>query len=408
MKMPDNVRYVLDKLNKNSFEAYVVGGCVRDTMRRKEPHDWDITTSAKPEEIMKIFASHKIIPTGLQHGTVTVVVNNKQYEITTFRADGEYVNNRVPETVSFVSSLKDDLKRRDFTINAMAYNPNTGIVDMFGGMADISNGIIRCIGNPDERFQEDALRMLRAVRFATKFGFRIEDRTYDAILRNRNLLENISMERIASELMQTLEYGCSSLLGKLLQTVVPELTGEQCSKLEHKANYMMKNTVIARLVYMFDFEPTKQKEILRRLRLDNRTIEAVVHTTELTNMITDTDMPSELAVRRILNKDETIFHDVISLLKMKSIDNRKLWKLANLIEIDYNTNWHEPYRISQLAVNGDDIRSLGYSGKEIGDVLNELLELAMTQQIPNEHSLLMTQARAINARDRFKKPDRKD
>ncbi len=200
--LPVDVRQMIAKLEGHGYEAYAVGGCVRDTILSRIPGDWDITTSAKPEQVKKIFP--KTIDTGIQHGTVTVMLHRVGYEVTTYRIDGEYADNRHPDQVEFTNSLRLDLERRDFTINAMAYNDTDGMVDLYGGIKDLNQGMIRCVGNPDQRFEEDALRMLRAVRFSGQLGFQIEEQTRQAIIRNVMDLKHVSAERIRVEVMKLL------------------------------------------------------------------------------------------------------------------------------------------------------------------------------------------------------------
>ena len=202
IELPAKVKYIISKLEDNGYEAYAVGGCVRDSVLNRIPEDWDITTSAKPEEVKKLFQA--TIDTGLQHGTVTVIVDKEGYEVTTFRLDGDYTDGRHPDRVAFTSSLTEDLKRRDFTINAMAYSVKTGLVDRFDGLQDLENGIIRAVGNAEERFTEDALRMLRAIRFAGQLNFEIEEETFDAIKKLSSNISKVSVERIAKELEKLL------------------------------------------------------------------------------------------------------------------------------------------------------------------------------------------------------------
>ena len=197
LQLPIEVKNIISKLEQNGHEAYAVGGCVRDCILGKTPKDWDITTSAKPEEIKSLFK--KTVDTGIQHGTVTIIENHTGYEVTTYRLDGKYSDGRHPESVEFTPDLKEDLKRRDFTINAMAYNDENGLVDEFCGQEDLKNGIIRCVGDPAKRFEEDALRMMRAVRFSARFGFDIESKTKQAIVDLAPTLDRISMERIREE-----------------------------------------------------------------------------------------------------------------------------------------------------------------------------------------------------------------
>ena len=199
IKLPKNVRFIIDEIYKNGYEAFIVGGCVRDSILGLEPNDYDITTSAQPNDILNIFKDFKIINSGIKHGTVGVIIDKEIYEITTYRLDGEYENNRRPKNVSFTSNLIDDLKRRDFTINAIAYNDRIGIVDKFGGIKDIKNKNVKTVGNPDERFNEDGLRLIRAIRFSSKLNFEIEDETLNSIYKNANVVKNISKERITDE-----------------------------------------------------------------------------------------------------------------------------------------------------------------------------------------------------------------
>lgn len=201
---PNSIDVIISKLQKSGFKAYLVGGCVRDFIIGLTPHDYDITTDALPQDIISIFSDYTTIPTGLKHGTVTVIADNTPIEITTFRTDGKYINSRRPQEVFFTRSYKDDASRRDFTMNALAYNKNDGIIDYFGGVSDIENKIIRTVNNPDKRFSEDALRILRAIRFSSVLGFSIEENTGKSIHNNKELLANISSERIFSEFTKLL------------------------------------------------------------------------------------------------------------------------------------------------------------------------------------------------------------
>ncbi|MCR1824761.1 CCA tRNA nucleotidyltransferase, partial [Terrisporobacter muris] len=199
MDLPPKVKYIIDKIYENNYEAYIVGGCVRDAILGFEPNDYDITTSATPKVIKEIFRDFKCIDIGIEHGTVSVVIDDDIYEITTYRIEGEYKDHRRPENVDFTSKLEEDLKRRDFTINAMAYNEKEGLIDLFGGNIDIENKIIKTVGNPYNRFNEDGLRMIRAIRFSSKLNFKIEDNTLLAIYDNAQIIKNISLERITDE-----------------------------------------------------------------------------------------------------------------------------------------------------------------------------------------------------------------
>ncbi|MGN0544413.1 MAG: CCA tRNA nucleotidyltransferase [Acutalibacteraceae bacterium] len=220
LSMPENAEIAVELLRSSGYEAYAVGGCVRDSLLGKSPDDWDITTSARPDEIKRVFGSFHCIDTGIEHGTVTVVINSQPFEITSFRLDGEYEDNRHPKNVTFTSDISADLSRRDFTVNAMAYAPGAGIVDLFGGREDLADGVIRCVGDPDRRFNEDALRILRALRFASTLNFEIEPATAASILENRTLLKNISQERIAKELLRLL---CGEGVRRILTDFAPVL-----------------------------------------------------------------------------------------------------------------------------------------------------------------------------------------
>ena len=229
MKLPPQVNTAFALLDAAGYEAFLVGGAVRDYVRSCSPaKDWDITTNALPEQVEEAFAGYRLIETGLKHGTVTVVIDHEPLEITTYRIDGDYTDHRHPDSVSFTRNLKDDLERRDFTMNALAYNPKTGIVDLVGGQEDIENGLIRCVGDPDRRFQEDGLRMLRALRFASVFEMQIEEQTAAAIHRNKELLKGIAAERIQVEVTRLLcGKGVADVLrsfADVLAIPIPELS----------------------------------------------------------------------------------------------------------------------------------------------------------------------------------------
>ena len=202
--IPQFVRTALDRLNECGYEGYIVGGCVRDSLLGKKPHDYDVCTNCTPDKMLEVFANFRTIETGLKHGTLTVLIEGEPVEITCYRSDGEYIGHRKPAQVTFESSLEEDLKRRDFTVNAMAYSPKEGLIDLYGGQGDLEKGIIKCVGEPEKRFDEDALRILRGLRFSSCLGFEIEEKTSKAILEQRELLKSISAERIASELKKLL------------------------------------------------------------------------------------------------------------------------------------------------------------------------------------------------------------
>jgi tRNA nucleotidyltransferase (CCA-adding enzyme) len=240
IKLPEAVVTIINTLEANGYEAYAVGGCVRDSLLGVEPKDWDVCTSALPEQTMECFKQHPIIETGLKHGTVTLMLDHQPFEITTYRVDGKYKDHRRPDSVIFVNVLKRDLARRDFTISAMAYNPKTGLVDYYGGQQDLADRRIKCVGNPDKRFGEDALRIMRALRFASVMGFSIEEGTSAAIFKHMELLNNISTERLTGELYKLMAGdGASSIIGQYTPVIVKAIPEIQPSK-KHIARHLNK------------------------------------------------------------------------------------------------------------------------------------------------------------------------
>lgn len=399
LRLSNNVKYILDKLNDHGYEAYIVGGCVRDSIIGAVPHDWDICTSALPEQVAEVFSDNRIIPTGLQHGTITIIIDNEQYEVTTYRIDGKYEDNRHPSEVSFTKKLKEDLKRRDFTINAMAYNPSTGVIDFFGGRKDIRDCVIRCVGNPNDRFNEDALRMLRAVRFSITLGYEIESRTLGAIRANKKLLNNISVERINSEITKALSEGYSTELGELIQVVVPEMSNTMISNAKTMVGFFNASLYV-RLALVFNFDEDKQKEILQRLRFDNKTIKNVCNIHKLVYKIRDfniDDLVPEILTKQILRYDDTIAEDVISCLKCSSYldGGLKYYTLAGDLNNCLPKCKNQCYSLSHLKVNGDDIKELGFSGEEVGKILNSLLIDVITGAIENDHNSLLEYVKKI-------------
>jgi tRNA nucleotidyltransferase (CCA-adding enzyme) len=423
IKIPSEVEEIFSVLKNNGFEYYIVGGCVRDSILNKQPHDYDICTNAKPDEMLKIFSRYKVIPTGLQHGTITVVVNGNQFEVTTYRIDGNYSDNRRPDSVQFTNSLTEDLSRRDFCVNAMAYNKKQGIVDPFNGLYDINHGIIRCVGNANERFQEDALRMMRAVRFSAQLGFSIEHFTKQAIKGNSGLIQNISKERIHDEICKILLSNNPDYIEKLyyydiMDYVIPELV--ECFQCRQNNPYHVYDVGEHEVISTKYVEPilhlrlaallhdvskplcksTDEKyidhfynhalmssemagKILKRLRFDNYTIMRVKDLIQYHDQEIGTTKKS---VRRLLNKiGEENFRE---LLKIKEADiktqNRvyyqerhdKLLKVQQIL--DEVINLKECCTKNQLVINGNDLISIGFKqGKQIGEMINYLLEIVL-------------------------------
>lgn len=415
--IPNAAELIISRLEEHGFEAYVVGGCVRDSIMGIPPHDWDICTSALPEQIIEVFSDLKVIPTGLKHGTVTVVLYGDEYEITTYRIDGEYSDNRHPEAVEFVKDLKLDLMRRDFTINALAYNHKSGIIDYFNGVKDIHNKVIRCVGNPNDRFSEDALRIMRAIRFATRFSFEIEQETRKSLFAHQSLLRNISAERINSELTKTLQHITfetnDSLLVDmmtLLTEVVPEFGGCDIQKISVRLLRSISDIEV-RLALLFDFDDNDIENVLYRLRFSNYLFKSVTTIVKYGRRIMNDRNQLEIVKESIScnEYDKTdyyevrLLHDIGHKLSTWSIlytysffdkddnDNQDILRALFLKTIRCEI----PYRLADLQVKGNDLISLGYNGKEIGNVLNTLLDMVMRQTVPNDRDKLIQVAKSI-------------
>lgn len=438
---PKEVKFIIDTFYKNNFEAFMVGGCVRDLLLGNLPKDYDITTSAKPEITISLF--NKTIPTGLKHGTVTVLINNEPYEITTYRTEGKYIDNRRPSSVNFVTDIKEDLSRRDFTINALAYNEKVGLIDYFNGTNDIKNKIIKCVGNADKRFKEDALRMLRAVRFSCQLNFDIEKNTYTAIKNNYKLIGNISLERIRDEICKILisenpSKGLEILRDtKLLEVILPEINAlynfsPKCTN--HNRNVFThtlkvldntENNLLLRLSALFHdvgklntLTPLNNgsfygfpghclegsimvKEILSRLRFDNNTIKVVSKLIEHHLVLNVTVMPTKYEVKLLLNEmgvDNITLLFALQRADINSLDNpiiflEKVRYTENLVNEIVNNK--DPLNIKDLNINGGDlISNLNLKpGKLLGDVLNHLLNIVLENPDLNSKEILLTLAK---------------
>ncbi len=433
IKVPEKVNYIIKTLQKHGYEAYAVGGCVRDSILGRIPDDWDITTSATPLETKALFA--RTFDTGIEHGTITVLLDKDAFEVTTYRVDGEYEDSRHPKEVTFTRSLKEDLLRRDFTINAMAYNEKEGLIDIFGGMEDLKNKIIRCVGNAEERFGEDALRIMRAVRFAAQLGFEIEDSTREGILKLAPTLENISAERIQVELIKMLvspnpgllrtayELGITRVMlpefDAMMQTT-QETPHHMYSVGEHtlKAIEMIPADKVLRLTMLLHdvAKPLKKtvdedgrahfkmhdvegadmaKMILRRLKFDNDTLNKVVKLVRYHDYRIPADTRS---VRRAMNKiGEDLFpmyHEVRladTLAQSIYLREEKLQNLAEVWETyEGILERKECVSLKTLAISGSDLISAGMEpGKEIGRILNGLLELVLENPEYNTKETLL-------------------
>ena len=426
---------IIHTLQNNGYEAFLVGGCVRDSILGRPIHDYDITTSATPNEMMEVFKDKRIIETGLQHGTITIVIDREAYECTTYRIDGNYSDNRRPDSVTFTRSLEEDLKRRDFTINAMAYNDEVGLVDPFNGMEDIEYNKIRCVGRPEDRFAEDALRILRAIRFASQLEFVIEHGTDWNISKMCKNLENISIERINSEfckiavskefcIQMVLYHDVFSLFIPEIKDMIgfkqnnPYHTYDVWNHTVYAVEYCESDDLVTRLaVFFHDFgkphcyqdgedgvrhfkghgkvSADMTNEIMKRLRFDNDTREKVV---ELVYYHDATFEVGKKYVKRWLNKiGEEQFRRLLNVrradIKAQADMNQetRLQKIDNIGYIlDEVLQDDECFSLKDLAVNGKDLIAIGYkSGKEIGEVLNNLLDSVISGEYINEKEKLL-------------------
>lgn len=431
--LPEKVRYILDTLNRNGYEAYAVGGCVRDSLLGRVPQDWDITTSAKPKEVKALF--HPTIDTGIRHGTVTVMLAHEGFEVTTYRIDGEYEDARHPKEVCFTANLLEDLKRRDFTINAMAYNEENGLVDAFDGIGDLRRGVIRCVGDAEARFSEDALRMLRAVRFAAQLGFGIEENTRMAITRLAGNIARVSAERIQVELVKLLVSANPQEMKEAYRTgltavFLPEFdrmmetpqhnphhcytVGEHtiCALREVPADKVLRLTMLLHDVAKpvcrmtdemgvdhFYGHPAKGSEmartVLRRLKFDNDTTDRVCR---LVQWHDDNPELTGKSIRRAVYRIGTEQYPALFAVKRADIhaqsDYRRAEKLAYVAAYEkmYNeiNERAECLTLKNLAVTGQDLIAEGMQpGKEIGIVLKHLLDIVLEDPQKNTKEELL-------------------
>lgn len=441
IKMPDNVGRIIDILNENGYEAYIVGGCVRDAILGKKPDDWDITTSAKPEEVKSLF--RRTIDTGIKHGTVTVMMKNTDtgnpegFEVTTYRVDGKYEDHRRPKEVTFTASLLEDMKRRDFTINAMAYNEREGIIDHFDGIGDLKRGVIRCVGKPDERFDEDALRILRAVRFAAQLDCSIEQGTKDAIKTKAQFLKDISAERIHMELTKLLVSGHPERLKDAYElgvtaVVLPEfdlmMQTEQNNRHHmynvgehtlHVIKEMPETETLRWAALLHDVAKPAAKssdkkgdhfyghneagvkiaeEILTRLKFDNHTI-ARVKRLVLWHDYGMGQKPSLRSFRKSLSKmGADLFEDYVYIKRadiLAQSEYKREEKLNNLEQLKeyYRQIMSEEQCLSlkDLKIKGKDLMELGMKpGKEIGLALDMMLACVLEKPELNDREILLS------------------
>ena len=393
MKIPYGAKLIISRLNDNGFRGDVVGGCVRDFLLGKQPNDFDITTNALPDDMRRIFFDLKTIDTGIKHGTLTVMVDSEPYEVTTYRIDGEYSDNRHPDKVSFTDKLSDDLSRRDFTVNAMCYNSSDGITDIFGGCNDLKNGIIRAVGDPVLRFTEDALRILRALRFASTLDFTIEPATSKAIFEKAYLLSSVSRERICVEWRKLIAgIGASRILSEyaeVIELVIPELSGIQ--KVGMPDGFLGARPEIRELSLFVGAcgkdAAVKFESAMQSLRSDNK--HKRFGLCVLQNLSASTE--SESDIRRLLVKAGEV-------CALGVIDLKILLGLAGGESLDlYNKILSSDpcYRISDMNINGNDLAEIGIKGKGIGEALNKLLLLIADGEVKNEREELIIVAKTL-------------
>ena len=440
IKLPETTAYIIERIEKNGFEAFAVGGCIRDSLLGRVPNDWDITTSAKPEDIMNIFEN--TVETGIEHGTVTVVIDKEPYEVTTYRIDGDYTDGRHPDSVEFTENIEEDLSRRDFTINAMAYNNSTGLVDVFGGREDLENRVIRCVGNPKKRFEEDALRMMRGIRFSAQLGFSIDKDTFNAIEEMADSISAVSIERINVEFTKTLMSDAKKIMiyheTGILKNVLPELytiekenlrkdfSIEKSIKMGIDCADLCKKDLACRLAGFFVYinevigiENTKK--ILKKMRYDNKTISKTcellkysmrnisnnkedlkyllmkLDSVELLEDLIDlkaAEVDTYLETQKKIFEDESTKNDELDKVGLEVLEAFTVESLIVLNNVE-NTlkeivDNKECFRVKDLDINGKDLIAAGVKpGKEIGEMLNKILkEVIKNPDINKKEKLL--------------------
>ena len=401
IRMDEGAAELLDTLHRAGYAAYVVGGCVRDSLLGLTPHDWDLCTSALPQQGMELFGEEKCIPTGLQHGTVTVKQGGGLYEITTFRTEGTYTDGRHPDEVHFVPDVREDLARRDFTINAMAYNEKEGLVDPFGGQADLQSGILRAVGVPHQRFTEDALRILRLYRFAARFGFSIDPPTAQAAQELCAHLDCVSVERIEEELAKLLSAPAPAayLDEKILGVVLPELSPEALAAAKPvvdacPAGEQALPVRLAALLLSLGEDGTRRT--LRRLRCSNACIEETA--VLVREAVSGVPVSLNIYARRLLGKYNLCTVQRLAALGTalqpeRSADFAALSELAERLDADGVC-----CRVSQLAVNGRDLMAAGVpAGPGIRKVLEALLDGVIREEYSNERQALLTAVQQLAA-----------
>ena len=391
-KLPAGAEFVLRRLHEAGYQAYVVGGCVRDTLLGKTPKDWDVCTNALPHEMQRVFADCHVIETGLQHGTLTVMYHHEPFEVTTFRVDGEYTDHRHPDEVIFVADVKEDLSRRDFTVNAMAWSPESGVVDAFGGQEDLKKQLIRCVGEPEKRFGEDALRIMRALRFASVYGFSIDQATDAAIHVLKDTLRDVAAERIRVELAKLL---CGDGAGDILraypdvmQVIMPQLAKADWPSTVAAVEHAPATEIMRLTLLLHQLSPVDAKAVLVSLKPDNFTRDRVL------TLVTNQDYPFQNTRYSLLTALSLFGEEVVRQLLVvrrarggTDVDALEA-VLENVLADDVC------YSVKDMVVNGRDLMELGARGKAVGECLNHLLSLLLAEKLPNERDALLAAAKA--------------
>lgn len=435
MDLPRPVCDLISRLEEAGFSAYAVGGCVRDTLLSLQPHDWDLCTSARPEDMQRVFQGEHVAETGLRHGTLTVILDHIPYEITTFRTDGSYTDHRHPDSVTFVEDVAGDLARRDFTVNAMAYSPHTGLVDLFGGREDLDRRVIRCVGVPEERFREDALRILRALRFASVFDFSVDPETEKALRLLAPTLNNVAAERVREELMKLLcgpgagriLRGYPDVLSVIIPDIAPMVGYDQRNHHHHfdlwehtvqGVENIPPNPVLRLTMLLHDTgkpsvctldekgeahyrgHQAVSAEIADRvtdaLRFDRETRERVIrlvryHDIPLRTDSGEVNLDRSFLLRRLNRFGEEDLRALFCIHRADRIatghsprerEDRRMAERMNALDALLASR--PCFTLKDLAVNGNDLKAFGLKGPALGDALRQLLEAVMDGRVPNE------------------------
>ena len=400
ISLPKEVKHIIDILTQNGYEAYAVGGCVRDSILGRVPGDWDITTSALPQQVKTLF--RRTIDTGIQHGTVTIMLGKNGYEVTTYRIDGKYEDSRHPESVEFTPNLEEDLKRRDFTINAMAYNDENGIVDIFGGIDDIRNRIIRCVGNAHDRFTEDALRILRAVRFSAQLGFEIDKATKEAARELAPTLVKISRERIHTELNKLLlsdnpDYFSVVYELGVMKVIISELEGVNSGDID-RLKVLIKRTKpclperYASLLSIIGKDKTRA--VLKGLKLDNATISMAVKLVEYLGI---TPALTEPQMRHYINevgKEDALRVIDFNLAFASEGEYKGYTDMRNICVTVLERG--DCTSLKELRITGKLLMNSGFeAGKQLGGLLEELLLEVLDNPALNDTEYLLERAKEL-------------